>query len=570
MNFTNFTRTPKTPTHGRSRSTARTPLSPSLAAGLNSLNISNSSPTLTRKGVPAGDITNPFIVNSSKSRSSSPVKRVTAGSGLQVNAQLKRQASSGVIRKGGPESRLDVITLDYHAPRPEAKRSKSQSSLKRDKAFPREPSVPPSGNADRFISSRGDIDVGTGYQPAPSSADSSPGHIMRLAEATGIPLNKRILGFHEAPPPPSSDQAMATQRSIIRPLYSRTGTAGSTGATTNKSRKIRTVAERILDAPGMMDDYYINLLDWSCNNVVGVALAESAYIWRGDVGQVSHVTEASDGHWVTSLKFSNDGAFLAVGFSSGSIELWDVEGNRKLRTMNGHQAQVPSLSWHEHILSSGCHDGSIWHHDVRIANHKVMELLGHHGEVCGLQWRDDGELLASGGNDNVVNIWDARYGDVTPDTRAAAKWTKRNHTAAVKALAWCPWQPTLLASGGGTGDATVHFWNSTTGARLHSLKTPGQVTSVKFSPHRKEFMSTHGLPTNGIMVHAYPSMERIAEIRDAHDARVLYSALAPGGEMVATAAADENLKFWRLWEAPPKKKVEKPKVPMEESILSLR
>lgn len=83
-------------------------------------------------------------------------------------------------------------------------------------------------------------------------------------------------------------------------------------------------------------------------------------------------------------------------------------------------------------------------------------------------------------------------------------------------------------------------------------------------------MSTHGLPTNGIMVHAYPSMERIAEIRDAHDARVLFSALAPGGEMVVTAAADENLKFWRLWEAPPKKKAEKPKVPMEESILSLR
>lgn len=130
MNFTNFTRTPKTPTHGRSRSTARTPLSPSLANGLNALNISHTSPTLNRKGVAACDITNPFIVNSCKSRSSSPVKRVTGGTGLQVNAQLKRQASSGVIKKGAPESRMDVITLDYNAPRPEAKRSKSQSSLK--------------------------------------------------------------------------------------------------------------------------------------------------------------------------------------------------------------------------------------------------------------------------------------------------------------------------------------------------------------------------------------------------------------------------------------------------------
>lgn len=30
----------------------------------------------------------------------------------------------------------------------------------------------------------------------------------------------------------------------------------------------------------------------------------------------------------------------------------------------------------------------------------------------GLKWRADGELLASGGNDNVVNVWDGRVGDV--------------------------------------------------------------------------------------------------------------------------------------------------------------
>jgi cell division cycle protein 20 (cofactor of APC complex) len=50
------------------------------------------------------------------------------------------------------------------------------------------------------------------------------------------------------------------------------------------------------------------------------------------------------------------------------------------------------------------------------------------------------------------------------------------------------------------------------------------------------------------MVHAYPSMERVAEIRDAHDGRVLYSAIGPGGDVVVTGAGDENLKFWRIWE----------------------
>jgi cell division cycle protein 20 (cofactor of APC complex) len=62
-------------------------------------------------------------------------------------------------------------------------------------------------------------------------------------------------------------------------------------------------------------------------------------------------------------------------------------------------------------------------------------------------------------------------------------------------------------------------------------------------------MSTHGYPTNSIMVHTYPSMDRVAEIRDAHDSRVLFSAISPLGDVVCTGAGDENLKFWRIWDS---------------------
>jgi cell division cycle protein 20 (cofactor of APC complex) len=57
------------------------------------------------------------------------------------------------------------------------------------------------------------------------------------------------------------------------------------------------------------------------------------------------------------------------------------------------------------------------------------------------------------------------------------------------------------------------------------------------------------------MIHGYPSMERVIEIRDAHDSRVLWSALSPAGDVVCTGAGDENLKFWRVWEVEKKKKM---------------
>lgn len=268
-----------------------------------------------------------------------------------------------------------------------------------------------------------------------------PAHTARLADAVGIQLDKRVLGFHEAPPPSASSKLMAEHREYARSLYTRPGElASNTGAVTNKSRKIPTVPERVLDAPGMADDFYLNLLSWSALNIVAVALTENTYVWKADTGDVVHVGEAPEGSYVSSVDFSADGTFLGIGMGTGDVELWDIESNSKLRTMSGHLGQVAALSWNGHILSSACGDGTIWHHDVRIARHKVAELVGHTGEVCGLKWRPDGELLASGGNDNVVNIWDARMGtesiagESAEASRGGAKWTKRSHTAAVKVL----------------------------------------------------------------------------------------------------------------------------------------
>lgn len=126
---------PKTPARHRSRSdVAKTPLTPSLLSGLNSMSIS--SPTKTggnrSSKYSVVDITNPFI---SKSRPVSPVKRTTSGT-IQVSESLQRQASSGVIRKGGVESKLDVVSRDYvPPPKPEAKRSRSTPAMVRSIRF---------------------------------------------------------------------------------------------------------------------------------------------------------------------------------------------------------------------------------------------------------------------------------------------------------------------------------------------------------------------------------------------------------------------------------------------------
>lgn len=87
---------------------------------------------------------------------------------------------------------------------------------------------------------------------------------------------------------------------------------------------------------------------------------------------------------MTAVSWSNDGSYLAIGNDAGEVEVWDVDEGKRMRVMGGHGARVPSLSWHGHVLSSGCRDGSIHHHDVRVSKHKVMELMGHTAEVSPL------------------------------------------------------------------------------------------------------------------------------------------------------------------------------------------
>ncbi|KAJ2342903.1 WD repeat-containing protein slp1, partial [Coemansia sp. RSA 2673] len=97
----------------------------------------------------------------------------------------------------------------------------------------------------------------------------------------------------------------------------------------------------------------------------------------------------------------------------------------------------------------------------------------------------------------------------------------------------------------------VHFWNTTTTARLNSINTGSQVTSIQWSPEYRELATAHGFPHNHLALWRYPSLTKIVDI-PAHDTRVLHTAMSPDGETIATAASDDCLKFWRVFEARPK------------------
>lgn len=346
-------------------------------------------------------------------------------------------------------------------------------------------------------------------------------------------------------------------------------------------RQLRSVCKtpyRVLDAPELADDFYLNLVDWSSTNVLGVGLGPCVYLWTAHNAQVSKLCDlAPSGDSISSVSWVQKGSTLAVGTVNGRLHIYDASTLQAQRTYDhAHSQRIGALAWNANVLSSGSRDRGVHHRDVRDPNPRPFKrCTGHRQEVCGLKWSGDGgpgnATLASGGNDNKVCIWDlrgSRRPGATATTSASTStgsgtddgpgdaplWKFHEHTAAVKALAWDPHVSGVLATGGGTQDKHIRFWNVVSGSLLHELDTGSQVCNLIWSLTSHELVSTHGFSSttaqNQICIWKYPTLNMVASLTG-HTNRVLYLAMSPDGETIVTGAGDETLRFWNAF---PKKK----------------
>ena len=363
-------------------------------------------------------------------------------------------------------------------------------------------------------------------------------------------------------------------------------------------RKIPQEPERILDAPNLNDNFYYNPLDWGSKNILSVSLGSYNYLWNYNNLETYLLTKNENEIEYCSSSFMDNGVCLALGLNNGDIELWDIEKQIKIRTLVGHSDRVGTLTWNGYNLYSGSKDTNILSHDVRIKNHLIMKLSrGHNKEVCTIKWNSDFKYLASGGNDNLVCLWDVRgkneknkssFWDIlnsqsdeendddemeeddyvynvgsneTNNIDNNNKYklnsiNKKNniiepltiinkHKGPVKALAWSPWQRNVLATGGGKKDNVIRFYNADTKSVIGEYNTGSQVCQILWNKYEKELISSHGNSKNSICVWTYPKMNKIAEL-NGHLSRALYMAMSPDGCTLVSGSSDETLRFWNI------------------------
>ncbi|XP_057484159.1 protein HIRA-like isoform X1 [Actinidia eriantha] len=237
-----------------------------------------------------------------------------------------------------------------------------------------------------------------------------------------------------------------------------------------------------------------------------------------------------EGLQIFSIDIQPGGLRFATGGGDHKVRIWnmksagrDIETNEAtpkiLAILRDHFGSVNCVRWAKHgrYLASGSDDQAIQIHERKpgsgttefgsgeapdIENWKVaMTLRGHTADVVDLNWSPDDSILASGSLDNTVHIWNMSSGICTA--------VLRGHASLVKGVTWDPIGSFIASQ---SDDKTVIIWRTSDWSLVHRTdghwaKSLGSTffRRLGWSPCGHFITTTHGFQKPR---HSAPVLER--------------------------------------------------------------
>ncbi len=202
-------------------------------------------------------------------------------------------------------------------------------------------------------------------------------------------------------------------------------------------------------------------------------------------------------------------------------------------TLNGHSSDVNSVAFapNGQILASGSDDNTIklWNLATRA---EIRTLKGHSNHIYSVAFAPDSKTLASGSEDKTIKLWNVETGKEIRTLTGHSNW--------VNSVAFSH-DGKMLASG--SVDKTIKLWNVETGKEIRTLTGHSQgVQSVAFSPDDTTLASGSLDKT----IKLWNPIAGATRTLAGHSNFVMSVAFSPDGKTLASGSWDKTIKLWNV------------------------
>jgi eukaryotic-like serine/threonine-protein kinase len=201
--------------------------------------------------------------------------------------------------------------------------------------------------------------------------------------------------------------------------------------------------------------------------VATASLDKTARVWDADSGQEVRTLRGHN-DMVSHVLFTADGNRVITASWDGTMKVWNASSEPEFRTLKGHTSFIANLAFGPDsrlIASAGQESVRLW--DVE-AGKEIFHLGG--AQQC-LSFRPDGKRLATGGQDDTVQVWDVEGAAGGRQPTRLQQFA--GHTGRISTVAFRPDGQQVASASTGSQDGRkageVFLWDPETGVRTGQL-----------------------------------------------------------------------------------------------------